>query len=146
MLEWLTRWRGRAHFLRLCAAFLCALTIAPLDFTGKAFAQSTSIIGTWHFVWEGARDNYTGTLNVTTKIADHVFNGKLHLVRSSGAAVNEDASITVTGNEVRIECSNPSEKKYFPDRFYVTSEGNRMEGYSLDAGGQRGKKIVFTRR
>ncbi len=138
----------RANFSSICIALLCAMTVVlvPLGFSRTAFAQNSSIIGTWNLVWEGARDNYTGTMNVTKKINDKLFMAKLNLVRSGGATVTEDASITVSGNEVRIECSNPSVKPYNPDRFYVVRDGNRMEGYSLDTGGQRGRKIVFSKR
>jgi hypothetical protein len=67
-------------------------------------------------------------------------------VKSNGAKISEDATITVTGKEVRIECSNPSAERWNPDRFYVVRNENRMEGYSLDTAGQRGNKIVFSRR
>ena len=60
--------------------------------------------------------------------------------------IAEDAKITVSGDEVRIECSNPSFKGWNPDRFYVVRKDDRMEGYSLDTAGQRGQKIVFNRR
>jgi hypothetical protein len=122
----------------MALALLCA--VAP------AAAQQTSfILGKWTLVWEGARDNYTGTLQVSGKSGDNVFKGKLTLIKSDGTNVTEDASITVTGNEVRIECSNPSVTPWNPDRFYVVRKGNRMEGYSLDTAGQRGRRIVFTK-
>jgi hypothetical protein len=122
------------------------VVLVPLGFSRTAFAQNPSITGTWNLVWEGARDNYTGTMNVTKKINDKLFTAKLNLIMSGGASLTEDASITVTGNEVRIECSNPSRKPYNADRFYVVHDGNRMEGYSLDTAGQRGRKIVFNKR
>ena len=77
---------------------------------------------------------------------EKVFDAKLNLVKSDGSKITEDAKITVTGDEVRIECSNPSVKPWNPDRFYVVHSGNRMEGYSLDTAGQRGQKIVFNKR
>ncbi len=129
-------------------AVLCALTIAVAFFGSAAPASAQAnpfILGTWKLVWEGARDNYTGDLRVAGKTGDTVFKGKLTLVKSDGTKVTEDASITVTGNEVRIECSNPSVTPWNPDRFYVVRKGNRLEGYSLDTAGQRGRKIVFTR-
>jgi hypothetical protein len=37
-------------------------------------------------------------------------------------------------------------KPWNPDHFYVVRDGNRMEGYSLDAAGARGRSIVFNKR
>lgn len=111
-----------------------------------AAAQSSSILGTWSLVWEGARDNYTGTLDVTTRVTDQLFTGRLNLIKSNGVQIGEDTDITITGNEVRIECSRPSDPRWNPDRFYVTRSGDRMEGYSLDTAGQRGRTIVFTKQ
>jgi hypothetical protein len=135
-------------FASVCMALLCTLTfsVAPSGVTRTALAQSGSLIGTWALAWEGARDNYTGTLRIATKVSDRLFKGKLHLVKSNGQQIDEDASITVDGKDVRIECSQPSVKPWVPDRFYVVRDDNRMVGYSLDASGQRGKQIVFTLR
>ena len=131
--------------LPICLALLCAMTFAFAS-AGNASAQTPSIIGSWSLVWEGARDNYTGTLRVTAGKNDKVFDAKLNLVKSDGTKIAEDAKITVSGDEVRIECSNPSFKGWNPDRFYVVRKDDRMEGYSLDTAGQRGQKIVFNRR
>ncbi len=129
-------------------AFLCAIIIglAAFGVPKSAVAQSESLVGTWSLVWEGARDNYTGTLTVATKVNDTVYKAKLKLLKSNGDSITEDASITVSGKEIRIECSNPSVKSWNPDRFYVVRDGNRMEGYSLDTAGQRGRKIVLNKR
>jgi hypothetical protein len=126
-------------------ALLC-LTTLVFSWSGDASAQTPFIIGSWGLVWEGARDNYTGTLRVTTGKTEKVFDAKLNLLKSDGSKIAEDAKITVTGDEVRIECVNPSQKGWNPDRFYVVRNGDRMEGYSLDTAGQRGQKIVFNKR
>ncbi|HEV3415849.1 MAG TPA: hypothetical protein VG056_03530 [Pirellulales bacterium] len=141
-------WLRRAKFSSAYVLFLCAVAVilSPFGISGTAFAQDQSIMGTWALVWEGARDNYTGTLQVTTKVNDKLFKARLNLLKSNGAAITEAASITVSGDEVRIECSDPSVKNWNPDRFYVVRNGNRMEGYSLDSAGQRGQKIVFNKR
>jgi len=141
------RWLAPKYF-SLGSTLMLAITIglALLGLLAIASAQTTTLIGQWSLVWEGARDNYTGTLDVTSKINDRVFSGKLHLIKSNGDRITEDASITVAASEVRIECSNPSVQKWDPDRFYLTRTGDRMEGYSLDTGGQRGRKIVLTKR
>lgn len=111
--------------------------------TGRA---QSSIAGTWYLDWQGARDHYTGTLRIANRIDAHLYQGTLRLLKSNGTVVTEDANITVNGNEVRVECSRPSVKPWNPDRFYLTIDGDRLEGYSLDTAGQRGSKIAFTRR
>jgi hypothetical protein len=124
---------------------LCAM---PFVFASpdNASAQAPFIVGTWSLVWEGARDNYTGTLRVVAGKKENLFDAKLNLIKSDGSKIAEDAKVTVTGEEVRIECSNPSLKSWNPDRFYVVRKADRMEGYSLDTAGQRGQKIVFNKR
>jgi len=114
--------------------------------SGHASAQAHFVLGTWSLAWEGARDNYTGTMRVKPGKNEKLFEGKLNLIKSDGTKLSEDATLTVTGDEVRIECLNPSVKGWNPDRFYVVRKGDRLEGYSLDTAGQRGQKIVFNKR
>lgn len=117
------------------------IVIAQQDLAG--------LIGTWALQWEGARDKYTGTLEVTQQAGDNLYVGLLRLNPSKGGMVQEDARISSTGVEIRIECSNPKVSgrsdltSWNPDRFFVVRDGNRMEGYSLDSAGQRGPKISF---
>jgi hypothetical protein len=118
---------------------------------GAAAAQAqTGIQGKWSFAWQGASDNYSGILDVTAPVNNATFSGRLTIRPAKGGTVLEDVLLTVAGNQVRIECSNPTSadrnvSDWSPDRFYVTLNGNRMEGYSLDAVGHRGSSIVFTR-
>ncbi len=129
----------------LGAAALCGLA----TLTGPAHAQSPALTGTWVLSWRGARDSYEGTLEIRPATAPTLYTGRLLLRASRGGIVNEDASIVVSGNEVRIECSNPTFQgfdSWSPDRFYLTRKGpNRMTGYSLDAMGNRGQAAVFER-
>lgn len=144
--------KGRTHVFshlhrRLssaCMALLCAIAFI-VGSSGNASAQTQFVLGTWSLVWEGAKDNYTGTMRVTSGKSEKLFDGKLNLIKSDGSKITEDATLTVTGNEVRIECANPSVKGWNPDRFYVEHKGGRLEGYSLDTAGQRGKRIVFNK-
>ncbi|HXP12814.1 MAG TPA: hypothetical protein VN795_04070 [Stellaceae bacterium] len=128
-----------------------AVLIGVLPFLGAAGAQAqTGIQGNWSFAWQGASDNYSGILEVSAPINNAAFAGRLTVRPSKGGTVFEDAQVTVAGNQVRIECSNPASadrnvSDWSPDRFYVVLNGNRMEGYSLDAVGHRGASIVFTR-
>ncbi|MGO9772189.1 MAG: hypothetical protein ACLPSW_22100 [Roseiarcus sp.] len=139
---------GRTALRSRCLTLLCAMAIAlaALGPATTASAQTSSLLGTWTLVWQGAQDNYTGTLTVTSKMSNTLFVGRLNLVKSNGAVVSEDASLAVAGQEVRILCSNPSVTPWNPDRFYVVRNGVRMTGYSLDTAGQRGPAIVFTKR
>jgi hypothetical protein len=127
-----------------------ALVIALLVLGATAQAQ-TGIQGNWSFVWQGASDNYSGILEVKAPVNNTSYSGRLTIRPAKGGNVFEDALITVAGNEVRIECSNPSSSDrdvsdWSPDRFYVQLSGNKMEGYSLDAVGRRGTSIIFTRK
>ncbi len=124
--------------------------LALLGAQAQAQAQ-TGIQGNWSFAWLGASDNYSGILEVGAPVNNAAYAGRLTIRPAKGGTVYEDAQITVAGNEVRIECSNPTSadrntSDWSPDRFYVTLKGNRMEGYSLDAVGRRGSSIVFTRQ
>ena len=113
-------------------------------------AQIGKLIGNWQIVWTGARDTYTGVLEIVRKQDENLYVGQVTLTASKGTTVIQDVRITTSDNEIHIECSNLREpsgakRNYNPDRFFVTLIGNRMEGYSLDTAGQRGPKIVFTR-
>jgi len=141
-------------FVRILTACVLAFSAALLSLAPVAAQQTPQalpqkqqtvpVTGRWSLLWEGARDNYTGTLEIALKTGN-VYKAKLTLIKSDGTKVMEDADVTVTGNEVRIERSHPSVTPWNPDRFYVVRKGNRMEGYSLDTAGQRGRKIVFTK-
>ena len=120
--------------------------VSAVSVSQNAFAQSRSLTGNWSFAWQGAQDDYTGTLAITTRVNDNSYRGRLVLRRSSGGTVTQNASIAVQGDQVSIIGSNPSVKTWNPDRFYVKLSGNSMEGFSRDAAGQQGKRIVFTRR
>lgn len=113
-------------------------------------AQIGELIGNWQIAWKGARDTYTGVLEIVRKQDGNLYFGKVTLTASKGGTVIQDVRVTTANAEIHIECSNPREpsgakRNYNPDRFFVTLSGNRMEGYSLDTAGQRGPKIVLTR-
>ena len=120
------------------------MTLAALGATPASAQDSQWIAGKWAFVWEGARDNYTGNIIIAHR-RNNIFGGKLVAVKSDNSVITQDTAITVTGDEVRIECSNPSIKGWNPDRFYLKRTTIGMEGYSLDSAGQRGRKITFKR-
>jgi hypothetical protein len=87
----------RREFLSLCLGLLVAA--GSLGFAGRASAQDEFILGVWSLSWEGARDNYTGTLNVRERVATHGFKARLTLHQSGGRTVREDALVTVIGNK-----------------------------------------------
>lgn len=121
-----------------------------LALLGAPAQAQTGIQGNWSFAWQGASDNHSGILEVAVPVNNATYTGRLTLRPAKGGSVYEDAQITVSGNELRIECSNPTgadrnTSGWSPDRFYVALKGDRMEGYSLDAAGRRGSSSVFTR-
>ena len=127
------------------SAILLGAALALTSPRAVAVENEDPYLATWSLVWQGAQDRYTGKLEVTGNPSPTTYYGKLTLIKSNGHIVTQEANITVTGNEVRIECLNPSDTTWYPDRFYVVRTDKRMEGYSLDTAGQRGSKIVFTR-
>jgi len=117
-----------------------------------AAQQTATVMGNWNVAWTGARDVYTGLLEVRQKTADNLYEGIITLHPSKGGTVTEKVAVSVVGSDVRIECSDPlpvdvpGTSSWNPDRFYVSWTADRMQGYSLDAIGQRGSQITFTRQ
>ena len=136
--------RAAAFGAAAFAILMCLAVPAPA-------LQDADIMGKWIFLWEGAMDNYTGTLNVTRKTGNSVFRGSLIVRPATGGTIEEDATITVTGNDVQIECSNPrhvppkNPETWNADHFFLNIVGQRMEGYTVDSGGARGSNIKFKR-
>lgn len=105
-----------------------------------------AVIGNWELEWKGAMDSYTGKLSIERQIAASHFEGKLFLKKKSdGARIEQKADIVITGDQATIICSNPTRKKYNPDRFYLTYDGKTMTGTSKDTRGAVGQSIVLTK-
>ena len=146
---------GKPPLNAVLAAF-AALAMLLMSVASHAapvrLAQVTipGLIGEWSLRWEGSQDNYTGTLTVVRRAGDNLYMGTLVLRPGKGGVVTQDVRVSSSGSELRIEGSNPrvtgrSSSSWDPDRFFVVKEGTRMEGYSLDAAGRRGPRIVFTK-
>jgi len=100
------------------ALALGGLALARL--ASSARAQSPVLTGDWSSSWRGSRGTYEGTLEVGVATNPSVYAVRPLLRVSRGGTVNEDATITVTGRQVRIECANSTFKgfeSWSPDRF-----------------------------
>lgn len=116
--------------------------------SGTPQEQTVSLVGQWSLNWQGAFDTYSGTLAITKQVNENLYTGVVTILPSKGGNTVQDVRVVANGNNLNIECSNPRvngkpSKTYSPDRFFVVLAGSRMEGFSLDAAGNRGRKIVL---
>ena len=112
-----------------------------------ALAETSRITGTWSLAWRDQFGSHTGTLEAQRVVRPGLIEGRVTIRAATGITVTEEARITVAGNKVTIECSNPSDPIWSPDRFYLTlsADNARLTGYSLDLKNRRGE-ITFSRR
>ena len=103
------------------------------------------ILGSWSIDWQGANAHYTGTLSVDRQLATNKFHGWVELRWAGNNHVQQEAEITVSGEQVLINCFNPSMETWVPDNFFLTREGRRMDGYSIDDQGRKGSRITLTK-
>jgi len=110
-------------------------------------AETTRIAGTWSLAWRDQFGSHSGTLEAQRVVRPGLIEGRVTINAAAGITVTQDARIAITGNQVTIECSNPSDPIWSPDRFFLTlsADNNRLAGYSLDLKNRRGE-ITFTRR
>ena len=91
--------------------------------------------------------HYKGQLIIQEQLEKNRYQGKLvvdyHNKVGKRYIASQDALITITGNNVVMECSNPSLKGWDTDTFYLEIRENQMVGYSKDTRGRRGA-AVFT--
>ena len=106
---------------------------------------STDMLGSWSIDWQGANHHYTGTLRVDRQLASDTFHGWLDVRWTGNETVRQEATITISGNQVVINCSNPNRSEWAPDNFFLTLSGNHMEGHSVDSAGRRGSRITFSK-
>ncbi len=102
------------------------------------------IMGLWTLEWKGRR-TYSGTLLVDRSLGNGRFHGFINVRWSGGNFVGQEADIRVKGGDVKIRGYDPTRKRWNADTFYVKWKDGRLVGYSVDAVGQRGKRIVFSR-
>jgi hypothetical protein len=107
--------------------------------------SSLNLLGKWSLNWKGAMNNYTGYLNITKKKNSKHYLGRLHLEYGNNKSVDQDASIKINKDSITVNCSNPSRSSWSPDNFYLTIKNNKLEGYSVDSSGNRGRKIILWR-
>ncbi len=91
--------------------------------------------------------HYKGKLTIQHQLEKNRYQGKLvvdyHNKTGKRYIASQDALITITGNKVVMQCSNPSLQGWDTDTFYLEISDNKMVGYSEDTRGRRGT-AVFT--
>lgn len=112
--------------------------------------EARELVGGWSINWQGARDKYAGRIDISHGATPSELSARVTLLPQSGGTVLQDARITMSGTEIRIECANPrvtgrAGSSWNPDSFYVTRTGREMRGYSVDSAGQRGTLIILTK-
>ena len=129
------------------AAFIYAPLLKSIDDLRRNEPSDPAAImlGSWSIDWQGANHHYTGTMTVDRQIGTDTYHGVVDLRWAEPGSVQQEATITVSGNTVTIECYNPSMDTWWPDNYYVTLSGQRMDGHSVDDKGQRGSSITFTK-
>lgn len=123
----------------------------PQD-SNKATAGGFPLLGEW-LVDYVSQTSYTatGTLRVTESLGNDSFRGVLVLayVATSGEPkrVQQDATITVRGDTVTVNASNPvyllGSGVYYPDNYtLVIASPNLMRGQNSDAKGLSGAVVI----
>ena len=91
--------------------------------------------------------HYKGQLTIQEHLEKNRYQGKLvvdyHNKIGKRYIASQDAIITITGDKVVMQCSNPSLQGWDTDTFYLEIRDNKMVGYSEDTRGRRGT-AVFT--
>jgi hypothetical protein len=91
--------------------------------------------------------HYKGQLTIQRQLEKNQYQGKLvvnyHNKIGKSLTASQDALITITGNKVVMQCTNPSLQGWDTDTFYLEISDNKMVGYSEDTRGRRGT-AVFT--
>ncbi len=111
--------------------------------------------GDWQVEYAGSAGfPYSGSLRVTEKTGNGVYRGVMVLAYTNNQGqskrVQQNTLITVRGNTVTIQGSNPvyllGSGSYSPDAYTMTiSNAGLMRGQNNDAGGAGGS-VVITRR
>jgi tetratricopeptide (TPR) repeat protein len=93
--------------------------------------------------WEYSRSHkryYEGYLLIFNKIGKSQYIGRIN-AQSGNLKFSQDAIITVTGNNVKIICSNIIPRNLSPDNFYLKLKDNLMEGDVIDNKGRSGQAV-----
>jgi tetratricopeptide (TPR) repeat protein len=93
--------------------------------------------------WESTiahKKYYEGYLLIVNKIGESQYIGRIN-ARSGNLKFNQDAIITVIGNNVKINCSNIFPRNLSTDNFYLKIKDNLMEGEVIDNKGRSGQAV-----
>jgi hypothetical protein len=104
--------------------------------------------GDWRLEYidsQGCR--FDGTLFVNTKIADGIYRGyQKHTMTCSGNEATQDALITIDGDDVKVQFSNPrtsNGSEYSADNYYLKrSTPTVLKGFNKDTRGN-GRDVLL---
>lgn len=107
--------------------------------------QGPNLVGSWQLNWTGANATYTGTLKIHQRVSANEYEGTLDLRWGGGEQVQQGAKVRVSGDKVTVNCHSPTRSTWSPDNFYLTLNGSKMSGHSVDGEGRRGSQIDLWR-
>lgn len=100
----------------------------------------------WEIDWQ-SKYRYRGILEIQEELAPNQYSARITVRyrtnRNIKKTVSMDGLMTVRGQEVIINCRNPSVSWWDTDDFYLKWQDNTLIGYNVDAKGRRGR-AVFT--
>jgi hypothetical protein len=93
--------------------------------------------------WEASiahKKHYEGNLIIINKIGPNQYNGRIN-ARSGNLKFNQDALITIIGDNVKIVGSNIIPRNLSPDSFELKLKDNIMQGDVIDKKGRSGQAV-----
>jgi hypothetical protein len=100
----------------------------------------------WAIDWQ-SKYQYRGLMQIQGQLAPNKYLARITVSfttkKKNRKTVWMDALVTVKGQEVVINCRNPSVSWWDPDDFYLKWENHTLTGSSVDKKGRRGN-AVFT--
>jgi hypothetical protein len=140
---------ARANVARLAQAPIAAAQTAR-DQRVAAAPQTADLRGEWKLDYtSSAGCVYEGSLTVSSRLSETEYRGQQVHKTCSGATITQDATITVTGENILVAMSNPRSSigsSYSADNYYVKrAAGNTLAGFNRDAAGN-GRDVRFVRQ
>ena len=98
----------------------------------------------WLIDWQ-SQFRYRGFLHIQRQLDANRYFGRITVSFANNKNVKKtvsmDGILTIRGQDVVINCSNPSESWWDTDDFYLQRQNGTMTGYNLDKKGRRGKAV-----
>jgi RNA polymerase subunit RPABC4/transcription elongation factor Spt4 len=100
----------------------------------------------WAIDWQ-SKYQYQGMLRIKGQLAPDQYVARITVSfttkKNNRKTVSMDGLVTIRGQEVIINCRNPSVSWWDTDDFYLEWQQNTMTGFNIDKKGRRGQ-AVFT--